>query len=343
MKKTKILSVVALCLMMIFVFSSCKIVDNTTIATVNGEKITKGEFAVFFARIQDTMLQEAGISYGVDAENFWNTTEIEGKNALDVAKERALEEAVKIKVKVQKAKELDAELLEEELATIDSEIGQNIAQAGGMEAYEAEIKSFGSTVDGYENWLRSMYAADKVNNAIAVQEENIISNEAAAERIKSTYIKAKHILFLNYDEETQLPLGAEAAAEQKATAERVMNEIKAGGDFDKLMKEYTQDPGIEESPDGYIFGKGHMIKEFEEAAYALEVGQVSDFVKTTHGIHIIKREPLNMTDDIVTEYLDTEKMVMQNEKIEEIVSKWVSEAEVKIDEKALKKLTPLTD
>lgn len=340
MKKTKILSVVAVCLAMVFMFSACQIIDNTAIATVNGEKITKSEFAVFFARIQDTMLSEAGITYGEDADNFWKTTEIEGKNALDVAKERALEEAVKVAVKVQNAQELDAVLVDEELATINEQIGQQISQSGGMEAYKNEIEGFGSTVEGYEKWITNMYTVNKVNNAIVAKEENMINDEEAKERIRSTYIKAKHILFINYDESTQMPLGAEAAAEKKATAEKVMNEIKNGADFTELMLEYTEDPGIEGSPEGYIFGKGQMIKEFEEAAFALEVGEVSDFVETSYGVHIIKREPLTMTEEIVEENLSTERMIMQNEKIEEITAKWVSEATVEVNEKALAKLEP---
>ena len=59
-------------------------------------------------------------------------------------------------------------------------------------------------------------------------------------------------------------------------------------DFDTAMQEYSEDPGLKSNPDGYTFTRGKMIKEFENAAFDLEVGQVSEPVKSSFGWHIIK-------------------------------------------------------
>lgn len=85
-------------------------------------------------------------------------------------------------------------------------------------------------------------------------------------------ITAKHILVTDYNK-----------------AEEALNRIRSGEDFDKIMYEYTIDPGTYKNPNGYTFGRGYMVKEFEDAAFALGIGEVSDIVESPYGYHIIKR------------------------------------------------------
>ena len=64
---------------------------------------------------------------------------------------------------------------------------------------------------------------------------------------------------------------------------------KAGEDFAKLANQYTEEEvGKTRGGDLDFFGRGQMAKEFEEAAFALKPGQISDIVKTQFGLHIIK-------------------------------------------------------
>ena len=88
--------------------------------------------------------------------------------------------------------------------------------------------------------------------------------------LRTTYITAKHIL-----------------VEDEALAKELISRIKKGESFDALMKEYNIDPGATE--EGYTFTKGEMVEPFEKAAFALEVGGVSDIVETDYGYHIIKK------------------------------------------------------
>lgn len=98
----------------------------------------------------------------------------------------------------------------------------------------------------------------------------------AAENYKNTelkdYMAAKHIL-----------------VSDEALAKQILTELKSGADFDALMMEYTEDPGIQTNPEGYVFGEGEMVEEFETAVKALKVDKVSGLVKTSYGYHIIKR------------------------------------------------------
>ncbi len=96
---------------------------------------------------------------------------------------------------------------------------------------------------------------------------------------------AKHIL-ISVDAETE-----EALALAQKTVAEVQEKLAAGESFEALAKTYSQDPGSAESGgDLGLFEQGMMVPEFDEVVFALEIGQVSEPVKTDFGYHIIKLE-----------------------------------------------------
>ena len=84
-------------------------------------------------------------------------------------------------------------------------------------------------------------------------------------------IRASHILVSTLDE-----------------AKTVISELEDGKDFAKLAKKYSSCPSKEQGGDLGFFSKGQMVKEFEDAAFSLKKGEISDPVKTQFGYHIIK-------------------------------------------------------
>ena len=80
--------------------------------------------------------------------------------------------------------------------------------------------------------------------------------------------------------------GLNTQAKNQATS--VLKQIQAGGDFATLAKKYSQDSSAANGGDLGFFGKGQMVKAFEDAAFALQPGQVSGLVKTQYGYSIIK-------------------------------------------------------
>ena len=91
--------------------------------------------------------------------------------------------------------------------------------------------------------------------------------------VMSNKIKCSHIL-----------------VQKQSEALAVLERIKNGEKFGKLAKELSIDSGSAKR-DGNLgyFGRGKMVKEFENAAFNLQAGQISEPVKTQYGYHIIKR------------------------------------------------------
>jgi peptidyl-prolyl cis-trans isomerase C len=98
------------------------------------------------------------------------------------------------------------------------------------------------------------------------------------------------------DTVTKLPPETELHArhilvEDEGTAKQVAERAKKGEDFLALSKEFSKDPGsVADGGDLGWFTKDKMVKEFSDAAFKLEPGQISDPVKSQFGWHIIKVE-----------------------------------------------------
>lgn len=119
------------------------------------------------------------------------------------------------------------------------------------------------------------------------------SGYATSDVKEEDYMTLKHILVLFTKEDGTTRTEEEALSE----AQKIKSEI-TDDNFDALVEQYSEDPGSKSKPQGYTFAHndGTMVKEFDDAGWALQVGQVSDPVKTSYGYHIIKRVELNKED-----------------------------------------------
>ena len=141
-----------------------------------------------------------------------------------------------------------------------------------------------------------------------------MNEETVKQQVNSSFVHAKHILVQSTTENYE------------ARAKEALEKVQAGEDFDALVKEYGDDPGMEAQPEGYYFTRGQMVQEFEDAAYALEVGQTSGLVKTSYGYHIIQRLPID--EEYVTENLETLTSSCKQAKFDELLDELVQGFEV---------------
>jgi len=77
--------------------------------------------------------------------------------------------------------------------------------------------------------------------------------------------------------------------DQEFEAKDLVTKLAGGAKFEDLAKQFSKCPSGKSGGSLGEFGKGMMVKSFEDAAFALEVGKVSDVVKTQFGCHLIKR------------------------------------------------------
>lgn len=84
--------------------------------------------------------------------------------------------------------------------------------------------------------------------------------------------------------------------EKYTLAEDLLERLRASDDpaelFDQLADQYSDDPGREDNPTGYLYTAGQMVPEFESAVVLLEPGEISDIVQSDYGFHIILRRDL---------------------------------------------------
>ncbi|QAS51704.1 peptidylprolyl isomerase [Halobacillus litoralis] len=159
-----------------------------------------------------------------------------------------------------------------------------------------------SNEDEFKETIRLSLLQEK-----AASEDIEISEEEMKnyyERMK-TEVQASHILVS--DEET---------------AKEVKQKLEDGEDFASLASEYSSDGSAQQGGKLGWFGPGEMAAEFEDAAYSLEAGEVSDPVQTQFGFHIIKVTDKRDTEDVES-YEDAKEEIKRT-----LISQKIDQAEL---------------
>jgi peptidyl-prolyl cis-trans isomerase C len=166
-------------------------------------------------------------------------------------------------------------------------------QLGTEEALNLRLKAQGLTREELlAKWSDGALAKDvlirelKINITDAEIKKFYDDNPSQFE--EPEMVRASHILLSTRDMATNKELTDEQKAAKHKLAEDLLKRARAGEDFAKLAKEYSEDPGSKDTGGEYKFPRGKMVKEFEIAAFALNTNQVSDIVTTQFGYHIIK-------------------------------------------------------
>lgn len=308
---------ICLCLL-----ASCA--EKDIVATVGSTKITKGEFEFYLSSIKSQM---SGTELKTDED--WQTQEIEGEKAIDAAKQRALEIAVANAEYREAAKAQGIRLTEQEKQNIKAMKQQVVSSYGGETAYKEFLKNNNITDNFIQLMCESTVYYEKIADKIA-EEEPIGEDELMKyfednkKALSEEYLKAKHILILTQDPESRQPLSEKETAEKKELADKLFERVNKGEDFDALMNEYSEDPGLSTNPDGYVFTQGEMVPEFEQATESVSAGEVT-MCKSDYGYHIIKRLPIEFSDisDKISEAQVKEKV---NAKLKE----WEEEYSLKV-------------
>jgi peptidyl-prolyl cis-trans isomerase C len=123
-------------------------------------------------------------------------------------------------------------------------------------------------------------------------------------------------------------------------AKDILEKLKAGGDFIELAKEKSIGPSAAQGGDlGYV-SKGDLIPEIENVVFALEIGDISDIIKSEYGFHILKvtdkkPEVLKTFEEVKEEIAPTLLSTKQKEAFDNLLEELKSQVTIEINEEAL--------
>lgn len=180
------------------------------------------------------------------------------------------------------AKEKGIELTKEDMTKVQTEIDDSIAQLGKTNFDKALADSY-LTTDLYNYVVKQGILKEKLYAELFTGEGEYAISQEELMKAAENFIHAKHVLIKVEDENWE-------AGETKAN--EVYEKAMAGDDFDTLVTEYGEDPGMTQSPDGYYFKEGQMVENFYLGAKELADNEISKPIKTEYGYHVILRLPI---------------------------------------------------
>ena len=268
--------------------------EGKAVATINGEKLTDADMGYYiYTEATNQYYEVEGDNADGNIEGYDWDQEIDGRKLSDIIKENAYNNAINEFITAQKTDEVltgDMAWDEEDDKQIESTVDSYVKQFG-EDGFNLRAKSMGITsANEYARMYARVMKAQDVQYAIEEDLESYIPEGVdLSEYTQSDKVSAKHILLMVNDPMDLENVDPDAYddASALALATTIAEQLKAGEDFDTLMEQYNQDTG--ETTAGYTFGTGEMVPEFEEAAFALKLDEISDPVKTDYGYHVIKR------------------------------------------------------
>ncbi len=190
-------------------------------------------------------------------------------------------------------------------AGVNAEFRQLRDQFPSDSLYRAQLADAGLTEAGLKEEIRKGQMLNKLRDTVILPTVPPVSaadrdsalNAARATLAGQEEVRARHILILA-DEGASASDVAKAEAKTKALRAKA---VRPRADFAALAKANSQDPGsAENGGDLGWFGRGAMVPEFEQAAFALKPGEISPVIRSPYGFHIIK------LDDRRTKQLSTQ-------------------------------------
>lgn len=294
-------------------YEATGVAPDAIVASLNGNGASADLIAYWIG--YDVSYLDSYMQYYTGSSLDWDYTLSDGTNITDYIKSNVYSSVKQHLVLENLANKYGVTLTEgQESAMADSD-QTYIDQYGSEEAFEEEIAKLGMRRETYDRVARSNYLYQNLYQLYNTEGSALYASDEdlAVYAADQNYITADHILLSTKDLTTGEALTDEQKAEKKALAEEIKQKLDAcEGDIDELTAlfqeladQYSEDPGRETYPTGYTFTTGSMVQEFEDAAYALSEGEVSEVVESSFGYHILLRLPLDKSaaaDEVREEY-----------------------------------------
>lgn len=288
-----------------------KYADATVVVKVNGTEITRGKID----RERDRLLSQ--LRGRVNPQQLAAMRDTIDKQAVEKAVNRVLFEEVIGREGIKVSKE-----------EVDSKINEIKGNFGSEELFVNQLKSAGMTEEEFVGEVEA-----GLNFEVLYDREAAKVKDATESDIQSYYkknadqfkqpeqIKASHILVKvdrNADEAVKV--------EKKQHILDLLNQVREGANFAQLAALHSDCPSKSRGGDLGYFGRGQMVKPFEEAAFSLKIGDISDIVETDFGYHIIKLTDQKDAREIpLEEVKDRVKNVIEMERKQQAILDYINE------------------
>lgn len=309
---------------------------TTTVMTVDGVDVNAEEYLYWLGYATEYVGyymfgDPSAIDWDMDTGNG-TVSEYLVNNARDLA---AFNQVIR-----NQCAERNITLTDEQEAQLDQQMADAVESSGGQENFELALKEVNRTEEG----LRSMYSASNFLYASlrdqlfpAQDAASLTAGELAQWASDKGLMQVKHILFKTVDNAGN-PLSDEEIAAARQKAEDTLAQLQASDDmenlFDQLMNELSEDgryaDGTLGAPDGYLFGEGEMVQEFEDAAKSLKEHELSGIVETSYGYHILLRLPVDT--EMAREAWAEEQDASIGNQMNEQMTTWLDQADIQTND-----------
>jgi len=170
---------------------------------------------------------------------------------------------------------------------VDSLLQAQYKQFGGEEVFLNYLTKNGVTIEFVKKDMAEAHVAKKYMDGVLLDESGI-SEEDLQKQYQQLIqndrtASVQHILLMTQGKSEQ------EKAEIYKKMKNILAKARAGEDFGLLAKEYSEDPGSKDKGGLYEdFTRGTMVKPFEDAAFSVPIGELSDIIETRYGYHILK-------------------------------------------------------
>lgn len=212
------------------------------------------------------------------------------KAQLPALVQKATEQAIGTKLLMDEAAKLDLPVSDAEL---DEQVAKIVEQVGGEEAFRQALQQQNTSEDAFREQLRRGRRVDKLIEKAVAGEPDPTEAEIEAyfnghqdEFAKGERVLAQHIL-ISPDGDTQT-----SKDEAKAKIGTIRERVLEGKSFADEAAAHSMCPSGKEGGSLGWFSRGMMVKEFDDAAFALPVGGMSDIIETQFGYHLVLKNDM---------------------------------------------------
>lgn len=322
-----IMKFISILLASVLVLAGCSPkLSSDAVASVNGVEISKEYYDKTVAKVAKDNDFES-----VFGEQIWDMEIEKGVTFRQHFAEQMLDMVITHEMVMQKLeKDEEGKKLIASEEAINAEYNAYMEIVNKDEAYSQYLKDHGVDEAFIKDHLKKNLSYRNFSTN-ALESIEVSDDEAKAyydEHIADytrNEVRASHILISTLDENNE-PLPDDKKAEKLELAKEVLKKAQSGEDFAKLAKEYSDDTvSAAEGGDLDYFAQGVMVPEFNDKAFSMEIGEISDIVESQFGYHIIyltdKINEVESFDGVKSAIKDSIKSTKFDEQMKELSEK----------------------